>query len=46
MGMVVEQKLHVLQAEAELFHAVADQRHGLFEAAVDQDVPLRGRDEK
>ncbi len=42
VGLAVDEELDVLQLEAELPDAVADEGRGLHEAAVDHDVP-RGR---
>ena len=41
VSVAVEQDLDVFETEPELFDAGADQRHGLFESSVNQDVPFR-----
>src|SRR5207253_11491788 len=46
VGMAVEQDLDVLEVEAELPHAVADQGDGRFEPAVEEDMALRRGDQE
>ena len=46
VGMAVEQDPNVLESEAELAHTVADQGDRRLEAAVDEDVALRRRDQE
>ena len=40
MGMANQQNLDVVKLEAQLFDAVAQQRHALFQAAVDQNAAV------
>src|ERR1700722_7142136 len=46
MGVTNQQNFDVLEMKAELLHALLDLRHRAFEVAVDQDVALRGGDQK
>jgi hypothetical protein len=45
VGVGVQEDLHVLDLEPELLHALADDGHGLHEAAVEEDVSLGRRDQ-
>ena len=46
MRVADENDLDVAELEAELLDALLDQRHGIFEIGIDQDVALIGRDQE
>ena len=45
VAMADQQNLHILEVEPQRLHIFPDQGHAAREAAVDQDEPLRRRDQ-
>jgi len=46
VGMADQQDLDVAETESEALHILLDHRHGTLEIAIDQNVPLRSRDQE